>query len=179
MATSKNSPTAGETAAGNTPTTDDSAATGTPVESGDTPVVSDGEVSTDRVQEEAAATNDDYARQYPPAQPEIVGDEEPDQQDLEAAAEEIDAEPGETWAKYNNTNHTRGWTVAEQRRLGVPEDKLVDNRDTSLPAGMAPELLEPGVYWSNANRHRVNISDFPTALVLAIGDEQDFEVTKY
>jgi hypothetical protein len=173
MATSKNSPTAAETG---TDTTSTATPTGNVAESGATPVVSDGEVSEARVEE----TNNDYAIQNPPPPAEDVAAEEAESEAAVIAAgeEESDAEAGETWVKYLNTNHTRGFTLADQRRAGVVEDKLVDNTEDATPQGLEVSL-EPGVYWTLANRHRVNATDFPPALMFLVTDNPDFEVQKY
>jgi hypothetical protein len=174
MATSKNSPTAAETS-----TSSNATPAGNAPESGDTPLMSEGQVSEDRAVEKSAQDNDDYRRQYPePAEEaeEAEGVVDPDV--FEETAKEADAEPGEVWAIYRNTNHTRGFTFPDQRRDGVAEDKLLDNTRDATPVGIEVSLA-PGVYWSNANSHRVNITNYPPGLVLAIEADPNFEVKRY
>lgn len=171
MANTKNSPTGGDIPAA----ANDAPAPG--AESPNQPVISDGEVSPARAEESDADVSGDYAKQYPPAP---VNEDDGDLEALSEAEEEAEAEAGEVWAKFVGPEvYSRGLTFADQTRLGIPDDRRVSNAPEASPAGLEGGPLQPGLWFTKQNRHRVNITSMHPQLVQFLDEHGDFEVTRY
>ena len=174
MPTSETSPTAGELNADANPD----------VNGGQEPF--DEEAANDAAlieqQNEDATLSDDYRRQYPEPVDETVVEEIPDPALMDEAAKESEADAGSTWAKYTgSTIHTRGLTLSDQRRLGVPESGCLDNsgEEGTFPAGYPLSGQEKGLWWSSGNRYRVDITNAHPILVEYLNEDASFEVVTY
>lgn len=122
--------------------------------------------------------SEDYAIQNPPPADEIVTDAEVEASEAAVVqeADKPEGEPGQTWAQYHvSTNHTRGWTFDDQRRLGVEEKDLVDNRETEAER----TLLAAGIYWSVSNRQFVRVDNLPPLLRREIERSGEFTLESF
>jgi hypothetical protein len=150
MATTGNSPTAGE------------------LDTGDVPK---------DPHPEAADVSGDFDKQNPP--PGAEGDEDAVEA-LQEAADDAEAEPGQTWAHYVDPLaefHTRGLTFEDQRLMGVPEEALFDNSEKASYSGLK---LSKGMWFTKNNRHRVDITGaHPVVLRYLEDDDSSFEVERY
>ncbi len=177
MATSKNSPTAGDTAVTTTNT-------------GDVPQEPHPETQLDQSMAakgaKPAAEQDvsgDFEKQNP--EPVEETEDQDDEEDELTPQERLDKEMqeeangGETWARYvASGNHMRGLTVRDQREIGVPEDAVVDNTDTATPRTLKGGL-ESGLWFTLQNRFRTNVSEVHPILLEFLQEDPDFEVKTY